>query len=583
MKRVKNRKMVNKPARITLAHINDTHSYFEPTSLQLHIEVEEDTVSPFVSAGGFARIATRIHQLREDAGRQQRKLLFLHAGDCFQGTLYFSLFKGKANADMLNALGIDAMTLGNHELDMGNLPLAQFCQRINFPLLAGNWQLGDEVQDKPATLKYNPRVYSHQPDGTARWLTKMVDGEPVAIFGLSLDLMAAIANPDPDTPFVDATATARATVNAIRQQGINKIILLSHLGYDADCELARQVEGISIIVGGHSHRLQGDFSDLGLGKDDQYGIQIGQTYVVQAGYHALTLGHCDIDFAADGAVTSFTGKNELLLGRRLFLNANMDDEANDSCHGKACEFLNNHSNVVICKKDPDVQGLLVERYLPRVRKMQLEVIGNTEQPVRHVRIPDELGPSELAPLVAESFAYALNQRGCEVEFAIHNAGGVRSSLNAGDVTLSDVAGKLLPFMVPIGHYNIAGRYIALALEGAINNATNNGVTGTGSGSFPYTHNLDYVYHPDRPAGFRIADLQIYNSVDGWQPVDPDKKYRGSSSAYTMKGKEGFHALLEMEHEGVVTELSMSDCFIEWLQSDPHRLNRHKIKKWYKGC
>ena len=138
-----------KPVRIKLAHINDTHSYFEPTSLQLKLNIDnERTLEPYVSAGGFSRIATRVEQLRDDAHRQGQGMLFLHAGDCFQGTLYFSLFKGKANADLLNALNIDAMALGNHELDMGNEPVALFCQRTQFPLLAGNWDLSNELLNK---------------------------------------------------------------------------------------------------------------------------------------------------------------------------------------------------------------------------------------------------------------------------------------------------------------------------------------------------------------------------------------------------------------------------------------------------
>lgn len=146
---------------ITLAHINDTHSYFEPTSLQLTLDMNGQTLTPFVSAGGFARIATRIQQLRDDAERMKRGFVFVHAGDCFQGTLYFSLFKGKANADMLNALNIDAMALGNHELDMGNEPVAQFAKRIHFPLLAGNWDLSAERQNKAHRLSDNANVKAY--------------------------------------------------------------------------------------------------------------------------------------------------------------------------------------------------------------------------------------------------------------------------------------------------------------------------------------------------------------------------------------------------------------------------------------
>lgn len=564
----------NQPASITLAHINDTHSYFEPTSLQLTLEHEADTLKPFVSAGGFARIATRVAQLRDDALRMQREFLFLHAGDCFQGTLYFSLFKGKANADMLNALKLDAMAVGNHELDMGNYPVAQFAQRIQFPLLAGNWDLSHERESKSLRLATNPKVYSfNAAQGHARWFEKEAKGEKIAIFGLSIDKMADIANPDSDTPFVNAVATAKATVSAIHRQGINKIVLLSHLGYEGDIALAEQVTGISVIVGGHSHVLQGDFSALGIGSQDEYGLKINNTYIVQAGFYALTLGHCQIDFAADGEVTRFEGRNELLLGRRMFVDASMSQEQISVRYSQARDEVDNHPNVVVCKKDPLLHKLLQEKYIPRVRQLQQQIIAQADRTLRHIRIPDTEGGSEIAPLVAKAFVHALNKRGLDVQFAIHNAGGVRTSILPGSISVADVAGKLLPFAVPIGVYQVTGRVIARALEGAINNALSNGVEGTGSGSYPYCHQLRYQYQAHKPLGQRIAQLQI--CLEGkWQSVDFDRSYCGTSSAYTMKGKEGYDALLEMEGEGMVTQISMADAFIELLSDCPDLLTTH---------
>ncbi|WGS63721.1 bifunctional metallophosphatase/5'-nucleotidase [Vibrio lentus] len=562
----------NKPTKIVLAHINDTHSYFEPTSLQLSLKMNNHIIEPYVSAGGFARISTRFKQLEQDAKRQKVGTLFLHAGDCFQGTLYFSLFKGKANADLLNALNIDAMTLGNHELDMGNEPVAIFAKRIRFPLLAGNWNLSNEDINKTHTLADNDIVKPYLTETqSASFITKEFDGEKVAIFGLSIDKMAGIANPDFDTPFENALETAKATIEQIHQSGINKIVLLSHLGYEADLELAANVKGIGVIVGGHSHRLQGDFSDIGLVKDDDYGVKVGDTYVVQAGFHAMSLGHCEIEFDSAGKVTQFNGRNELLLGRRLFIDAKLSEVGQGDAHDMACEFLNNHTNIAVCKKDPDLQSILTDKYQPRVRKLQQQVIAHAGTKLRHVRIPDEQGPSQLAPLVAQSFQYLMNKKGHGVEFAIHNSGGVRNSLNSGDVSVADIAGKLLPFAVPIGVYDVKGETIAGMLEGAINNALDNGVVGTGSGSFPYTHNLRFCYHKEAPLGHRIHHLEIHSETSGWQPVSRDRIYRGASSAYTMKGKEGYNAVLDMIGDGFVTTDSMADCFIEFLQDHPESL------------
>ncbi|MGF1839577.1 bifunctional metallophosphatase/5'-nucleotidase [Vibrio atlanticus] len=566
----------NKPTKIVLAHINDTHSYFEPTSLQLSLKMNNHIIEPYVSTGGFARISTRFKQIEQDAQRQKVGTLFLHAGDCFQGTLYFSLFKGKANADLLNALNIDAMTLGNHELDMGNEPVAIFAKRIKFPLLAGNWNLSNEDINKTHTLADNEIVKPYLTvTRSASFITKEFDGEKVAIFGLSIDKMAGIANPDIDTPFENALETAKATIKQIHKAGINKIVLLSHLGYEADLELAANVTGIGVIVGGHSHRLQGDFSDIGLVKDDDYGVKVGDTYVVQAGFHAMSLGHCEIEFDAEGKVAHFNGKNELLLGRRLFIDAKLSEVGQDDAHDMACEFLNNHPNIAVCKKDPELQSILTDKYQPRVRKLQQQVIAHADTTLRHIRIPDEKGPSQLAPLVAQSFHYLMNKKGHQVEFAIHNSGGVRNSLNSGDVSVADIAGKLLPFAVPIGVYDVKGETIAGMLEGAINNALDNGVVGTGSGSFPYTHNLRFCYHKEAPLGHRIHHLEIHSETSGWQPVSRDRIYRGASSAYTMKGKEGYNAVLDMIGDGVVTTDSMADCFIEFLQEYPESLKHNE--------
>ncbi|ROV58297.1 bifunctional metallophosphatase/5'-nucleotidase [Vibrio ponticus] len=563
----------NRAISVRVAHINDTHSYFEPTSLQLNVNNDETKTSPYVSAGGFARIKTRVEELRAKSSEQNRGFLFFHAGDCFQGTLFYSLFKGEANSTLLNQLGLDAMAVGNHELDMGNLPVAEFANRIDFPLLAGNWDLSRELKDKPVVLSGNPNVYSYKTSTqSAQWIVKHVEQEPIAIFALALDKMADISNPDPDTPFVNAIETARNTVNQIHKAGINKIILLSHMGYDADLDFANHVDGISLIVGGHSHVLQGDFSALGLGKNDPYGIKVNNTHVVQAGFHALALGHCDIDFDQDGVITHFSGCNELLVGRRLFVDTSRSQSWQDSDYQALRDLLDKHPLVAACRKDPTIKLILKERYQTRVRELQQTFIATTKRKLRHVRIPDEKGGSEIAPLVAESFIHMMNKQGHHAQFAIHNAGGVRNSIDPGKISVADIAGKVLPFLVPIGVYKIKGRHITAIIEGAINNATNNGVEGTGSGSYPYVANLRYEYDATAPMGNRISHLEIM--LNGlWQPVLDDECYTGTSSAYTMKGKEGYEAILNMQGEGIVSNESMADCLIAYFTDNPKVLER----------
>ncbi|SHO58178.1 bifunctional metallophosphatase/5'-nucleotidase [Vibrio quintilis] len=554
----------NRPLSVTIAHLNDTHSYFEPSSLQLKLTIDGETVSPYVSAGGFARIASRAEQLRAEAAEQERAFLLLHAGDCFQGTLYFSLFKGEANAELLNALGIDAMTVGNHELDLGNHSVARFAQNIDFPLLSGNWDLSGEDMEKTDTLSSCPNVYSYDTGTqTARWIVRTMNQEPVAIFGLSLDRMDEISNPDPDTPFVLSSLVAENTVRAIREQGINKIILLSHLGYEADIQLAELVPGISLIIGGHSHILQGDFSDIGLEKSDPYGIRIGDTYIVQSGLHALALGHCHIDFDASGRVIRFEGRNELLTGRRLFVDAAREATIDQQVYARVKDYLEQHTLIANCPKHPVIQEILHRRYLPVVRQQEIEKITSLKNSLYHTRLPGPDGGSEIAPLVAQSFVHVMRLQGFPAEFGIHNAGGVRCSLPAGDITVADIAGKLLPFAIPIGVYYITGETLLRTLEGAIDNALDNGVKGTGTGSYPYCYGLDFGYDPDQSAGKRITGLKIYRD-NQWINVEPSSVYCGTSSAYTMKGKEGYDAIVDVVRPKYISQYSMADAFMEWL-------------------
>ncbi len=566
---------INKPAALTLAHINDTHSYFEPSTMQLHLCVNGKQVSPFVSVGGFARIANRIDQLRHNHKKDKRKFVFLHAGDCFQGTLYFSLFKGEANAEMLNAIKPDAMVIGNHELDMGNEPVADFLDQIDFPMLASNWDLSAEQSNKKNPLSTKANLHSYQADiGVGSWLTIDVEGEPVALFGLSLDKMAAISNPDSDTPFLNATMVAEQTVQAIHRSGINKIILLSHLGYEEDQQLAKAIDGISLIVGGHSHQLQGDFTELGFPMQDAYGVMVNDTRIVQAGCYAQFMGHCEIDFDKDGTVTRFEGRNELLVGRRLGMDASLEELVDDHVYEQTQKQIYAHPNVVRCTKDPAVKAILDDKYRPRVNEIKSQVIGNSPVNLRHIRIPDDQGPSQLGPLVAESFFEMMNKAGNDVDFSVHNAGGIRNSLSAGNITVDDIAGRILPFAIPVGYYDIQGKYLQQMLEGAINNAIGNGVDGTGSGSYPYTHNLRFQYIPEAPMGERVTELKILKD-NKWVAVQSDTIYRGCSTAYTMKGKEGYFAILNMEAEGTTT-CSMADCFIEFLRSTPDLFDREPI-------
>ena len=114
-----------------------------------------------------------------------------------------------------------------------------------------------------------------------------------------------------------------------------------------------------------------------------------------------------------------------------------------------------------------------------------------------------------------------------------------------------------------------GHELAEALEGAIDNATNNGVVGNGSGSFPYTAGMRFRYQADRPRGSRITRLEWEASPGQWQSVEMDAIYRGVSSAYTASGKEGYTALARtLTQHNQELGITLADAFIRWARHLP---------------
>ncbi|QUJ70411.1 bifunctional metallophosphatase/5'-nucleotidase (plasmid) [Photobacterium sp. GJ3] len=563
----------NKKAQITIAHINDTHSHFEPSAIQLtlpehalegtqHLSSDgsHGNTTVYASCGGFARVSTAMKEARKQAYLKGREFLFVHAGDCFQGTLYFSLFKGEANARLLSAVGVEMMALGNHELDMGNTLVADFLDQVNFPMLAGNWDLSQEDQSKRNPLRSKPNLYAYDPETEcARYLVKDVQGEPVAIFGLTIENMDKIANPDPDTSFRNVVTVAENTIAALHAKGINKIILLSHLGYERDLELAEQVSGLGVIIGGHTHTMQGDFTNVGYGKKDVYAIQVNETCVVQAGCNALSMGQIHLDFAEDGSLEQVSGGNQLLLGRQFTLDATRNEHLDPDCHEAVKRYLKNQSNINMCAKDPVIEHILNLDYRPAVRERQTNHVADITETLRHVRVPDSRGGSAIAPLVVESFVWQGRSMGYDVDFGIHNAGGVRTSLNPGPISTADIAGRLLPFAIGLMVYKVRGIRIREALEGAIDNAVDNGVEGTGTGSFPYTADLRFTYRCCAPSGHRIEAIE-FRKQGVWQPLVDDDVYTSVSSGYTATGKEGYQALLDYEMAPVSLDCTMAEAF-----------------------
>ncbi|MDO6619906.1 MULTISPECIES: bifunctional metallophosphatase/5'-nucleotidase [unclassified Shewanella] len=560
--------------RLSLAHINDTHSNFEPSSVQFSLSVEQQHYHVNTKTGGYARLGHQIESARQQAAQHNHEFLFLHGGDSFQGTLYFREFQGAANAHLLNMLKPDAMVLGNHEIDAGNSPVLAFLNRIEFPVLAGNMDLSQELTDKEGRLSGHPMLYDYDNQTQcAKVLVKPFYDTHIAIVGITLDQMPLIARPDPDTHFINAIDTTANTIASLQQQGIQHIIVLSHLGLDQDRELAEKVSGISVIVGGHSHTLQGQFDELGL-SHTPYAERVNNTPIIHASKYAEVLGLANITFDRSGACIAINGNNYFMIDDELevLFNPKQDNQLTNLNTLPTEQQINSVKTKLI--SHPAIRGdqacesihnTIMEQYRPALNALEEQVLAYIPHDFIHTRLPSKHFPhgSEIAPWVCRSMFKATKHSGEKLDFALHNAGGVRQSLNKGSLSMADVLGRILPFELPLVKYQIQGKYLYEVLESAINAATNNGVTGTGAGSFPYTYGIRYFYDGTLAMHQRITSVELYQ--DGlWSAIDPEKLYIGVSSAYTALGKEGYDALLKAHWQQDLDTMTLPEAFVDFV-------------------
>ena len=212
---------------LVIMHTNDTHSQIDPYSYKGDVNV-----------GGFLRRDAAIREVRAE----NPCTLLLDAGDFSQGTPYFNFFKGYMEVRLMNAMGYDAATLGNHEFDNGCAALAARLKTADFPVVCANYQFAN----KKLAKVIKPYVVIER------------GGRRIGIFGLGVNLDGYVAPQIArEVTYLDPVETARKMVAELKARNCDLIVCLSHVGVntsrDNDYDIARQVPEIDVIVGGHSH------------------------------------------------------------------------------------------------------------------------------------------------------------------------------------------------------------------------------------------------------------------------------------------------------------------------------------------
>ena len=217
-------------------------------------------------------------------------MLTLDAGDQSQGTLYYTTYGGKAEIQMMNAIGFDAMGVGNHEFNRGPESLAEMIATATFPVVSGNIRV---AEGSPLAGHIQPRVVIEK------------DGERIGILGVTTPETVILSSPGPDVSFDDEIEFLQGAVAEMQAEGITKILLLSHVGYNRDREIAAAVDGISAIIGGHSHTRMSNTEEGAVDVCHAGRKPLGPRGAHRAGLaFSRYLGELQLDFAEDGAVVS---------------------------------------------------------------------------------------------------------------------------------------------------------------------------------------------------------------------------------------------------------------------------------------
>jgi 2',3'-cyclic-nucleotide 2'-phosphodiesterase (5'-nucleotidase family) len=439
------------PAHLTIMHTNDTHAHLD----------------------NMPSRCTLITRARSE--KAQSDELLLDAGDVFSGTPYFSLYKGQADLWFMKYLKYDAMCLGNHEFDKGNSVLEDFVKNADFPVLCANFDfsragaLGRQVQP---------------------WVIIERGRHKYGVFGLTTEETAEISKPGPEIIINDHITWAKKAVAYFQSKGVNKIIALTHIGYDEDIRLAGLVEGIDIIIGGHSHTAP-----------DVYPLVVNKfsapTVVVQAGCFKHFLGRFSVDFDSNGVIVNKASGQLTAVDNTV--------PADETAAKKLAEYKEPIS--VLMKKAAGCT--------------QVALDGESD----HVRTTE----TNLGNLVAD----AVLDRGRYINAVIGlvNGGGIRSSIPAGDISIGQIY-EVLPFDGYLVSADISGKQLLGALENAVSQ-----VEGV-KGRFLQVAGLRFKWDGSAAPGKRVISAEV-NTVDGYKAVEADKVYRVVTLDYVASGGDGF--------------------------------------------
>jgi len=427
---------------LTILHTNDFHARFEPVSkYDSGCSAEDNTDGKCF--GGTARLVTAI----ADARTRSNNAILVDGGDQFQGTLFYTYYKGAMAAEFMNKLGYDAMTVGNHEFDDGPEVLRGFMDKVDFPVLMSNADFSGEPLLAEALAK-----------------STVIErgGEMLGLIGLTPQDTDELSSPGDNVIFTDPSDAVQSEVDKLTEMGVNKIIVLSHSGYAVDQRVAANTTGVDVIVGGHDNSLLGDME----GAKGPYPTMVGATAIVQAYAYGNFLGELNVTFNDQGEITEASGQPISLDGT--------------------------------VAEDTGTVDRIAELALP-LDEIRNKVVAETATEIVGDREECRAVECSMGNLIAD--AMLARVRGQGIQIAIQNGGGIRASIDAGPVTMGEVL-TVLPFQNTLSTFQVTGETIVAALENGVSQIEE------GAGRFPQVAGITFTVDPAAEVGARVSDVMV---------------------------------------------------------------------------
>ncbi|HOG82651.1 MAG TPA: 5'-nucleotidase C-terminal domain-containing protein [Smithellaceae bacterium] len=398
---------------IRILHVNDFHGF--ATAYKPYGSEEEQ--------GGLAYLAQRVQELRSE-----KPTLLVAAGDMIQGNNWANLFQGKSSIEAMNSMKFDAVVVGNHEFDFGQAILKERIQEANFPFLGANVAGLSQLKS---------------------YVVKNLDGLSIAVIGVVTGDTPTTTHPKnvSGLQFSSPVDTVEKYVRELRAKN-DIIVVLSHIGFSADMELAKKVEGIDVIVGGHSHT-----------KVAKPAV-VGKTHILQAFEHGKVLGVLDLTVKNGTIIQAHSRLEPISPGGK-------ENREVGSIVAKYQKQVDSFMDVTVGESLVDLDGVNVRRQETNLGNLITDII----------------------------------RKAAGADAAIINGGTIRTSIKKGKIKVSDVY-AVVPFDNYIVAIKLTGKQIRETLEHGVS------AIEAGEGRFPQISGIAFTFNRHAQAGSRVKEVFI---------------------------------------------------------------------------